>query len=108
MMGAIFRAERAALAAHQPLPPSVQSVRDRNPTPLTTAPPIKDWYSVTLHGAPIFVTYGTDEDHAWVELIQCYGMWWEVEQLHRHEWIDALNEALESQLLAEAASEAQP
>lgn len=104
-----------AARLHKPLPtwapppaaPSVLSVA-QSPSPLSVAPPVKDWYSVTLHGSPIFVTYSTDEDHAWVDLIQCYGVWWEVEQLHRHDWIDALNEALEAKLLAEAASEAQP
>ena len=106
-MGAIFAAAHAAMAAHQPL--SVQFSRPHiTPSPVDRAPPASQQIGVHLHGALFFVTYSTDEDGAWVDLIQCGGKWWEIEQVHRPEWREALNDALTAKLLAMAHDEAQP
>jgi hypothetical protein len=78
------------------------------PTPVLPAPPIKDQKCVHLHDALFFITYSSDEDGAWVDLIQLSGQWWECEQVHTRQWIDALNDSLCAKLLAEAADEAQP
>lgn len=98
---------------HQPLPswappPAAPSVIYSKPAPVLPAPPASQQIGVTLHGALFFVTYSTDEDGAWVDLIQAGGLWWEIEQIHRQEWIDGLNDALCALLLAEAADEVQP
>jgi len=110
-MGALLH----SLHDHKPLPswappPAAPSVASISTTPLDRKPPARDQYAVRMHGdaQPIFCTYSSDEDGAWVDLLECWGVWFEAEQIHRPEWIAAFNAALCAQLLSDAADEAQP